>query len=143
MTEEEKIVDFATVRDLLKGAQERRRDLTYEQRAALFHAEWAASENRNGYATVLVFLCSERVFYGHSGACRGCLESCLDCTGMSGFGFGPLVFDLWVCLPGPQFPHRFCYGFGAKSEPRGGSWHRKLAGLKSPVDPCGPEVRPL
>jgi DNA-directed RNA polymerase subunit F len=40
MTEEEKIVDFATVRDLLKGAQERRRDLTYEQRAALFHAEF-------------------------------------------------------------------------------------------------------
>ena len=51
MTEEEKIVDFATVRDLLMGAQERRRDLTYEQRAALFHAEWAASDNRNGYAT--------------------------------------------------------------------------------------------
>ena len=47
MTEEEKIVDFATVRDLLMGAQERRRDLTYEQRAALFHAEWAASDNRN------------------------------------------------------------------------------------------------
>ena len=41
MTEEEKIVDFATVRDLLMGAQERRKDLTYEQRAALFHAEWA------------------------------------------------------------------------------------------------------
>ena len=51
MTEEEKIVDFATVRDLLMGAQERRRDLTYEQRAALFHAEWAASDNRNRYAT--------------------------------------------------------------------------------------------
>ena len=51
MTEEEKIVDFATVRDLLMGAQERRRDLTYEQRAALFHAEWAASDNRNGYPT--------------------------------------------------------------------------------------------
>ena len=51
MTEEEKIVDFATVRDLLMSAQERRRDLTYEQRAALFHAEWAASDNRNGYPT--------------------------------------------------------------------------------------------
>ena len=51
MTEEEKIVDFATVRDLLLGAQERRKDLTYEQRAALFHAEWAASNNRNGYPT--------------------------------------------------------------------------------------------
>ena len=51
MTEEEKIVDFATVRDLLVGAQERRRDLTYEQRAALFHAEWAASKQRNGYPT--------------------------------------------------------------------------------------------
>ena len=51
MTEEEKIVDFATVRDLLMGAQKRRKDLTYEQRAALFHAEWAASDNRNGYPT--------------------------------------------------------------------------------------------
>tara|TARA_B100000575_G_scaffold157738_1_gene125957 strand:+ start:399 stop:770 length:372 start_codon:yes stop_codon:yes gene_type:complete len=51
MTEQEKIVDFATVRDLLLGAQERRKDLTYEQRAALFHAEWAASNNRNGYPT--------------------------------------------------------------------------------------------
>ena len=51
MTEEEKIVDFATVRDLLMGAQERRRDLTYEQRSALFHSEWAASDNRDGYPT--------------------------------------------------------------------------------------------
>ena len=25
--------------------------MTYEQRAALFHAEWAASDNRNGYPT--------------------------------------------------------------------------------------------
>ena len=51
MTEEEKIVDFATVRDLLMGAQERRKDLTYEQTAALYHAEWAASKQRNGYVT--------------------------------------------------------------------------------------------
>ena len=25
----------------------------------------------------------------------------LDCTGMSGLGFGPLFFDLWICLSGP------------------------------------------
>ena len=69
MTEEEKIVDFATVRDLLLGAQERRSDLTYTQRAALFHAEWAASDNRNGYPT-------------DSGVCtiRGCYRttSCFE-----------------------------------------------------------------
>ena len=47
----EKFVDFATVRDLLYEAQDRRGQLTYEQTAALQHAEWAASENRNGYAT--------------------------------------------------------------------------------------------
>ena len=51
MPEDEKIVDFASVRNLLMGAQERRKDLTYEQRAALFHAEWAASKQRNGYET--------------------------------------------------------------------------------------------
>ena len=52
MTEEEKFVDFATVRDMLLSAQERRNALTYEQKAALQHAEWAASTNRNGYLTV-------------------------------------------------------------------------------------------
>ena len=51
MTEEEKFVDFATVRDMLEGAQERRGDLTYEQVAALQHAQWAASEGRVGYKT--------------------------------------------------------------------------------------------
>ena len=39
LTEEEKFVDFATVRDMLEGAQERRGDLTYEQVAALQHAQ--------------------------------------------------------------------------------------------------------
>ncbi len=51
MGEEENFVDFATVRDMLEGAQDRRKDLTYEQVAALQHAQWAASENRNGYKT--------------------------------------------------------------------------------------------
>jgi len=51
LTEEEKFVDFATVRDMLEGAQERRGDLTYEQVAALQHAQWAASEGRVGYKT--------------------------------------------------------------------------------------------
>jgi DNA-directed RNA polymerase subunit F len=37
---------------MLADAQERRGDLTYEQVAALQHAEWAASDNRNGYKTL-------------------------------------------------------------------------------------------
>tara|TARA_B100000029_G_scaffold259234_2_gene255907 strand:- start:459 stop:812 length:354 start_codon:yes stop_codon:yes gene_type:complete len=44
-------VDFATVRDLLLDARERRGELSYEQKVALFHAEWAASENRGGIKT--------------------------------------------------------------------------------------------
>ena len=50
MTERE-FVDFATVRDLLLDARERRGELSYEQKVALFHAEWAASENRGGIKT--------------------------------------------------------------------------------------------
>jgi DNA-directed RNA polymerase subunit F len=56
LTEKEKFVDFATVRDLLEGAQERRGDLTYEQVAALQHAQWAASEGRVGYKTEPMYL---------------------------------------------------------------------------------------
>ena len=52
MTEEERFIDFATVREMLQDAQSRRGDLTYEQVAALQHAEWASSDNRNGYKTV-------------------------------------------------------------------------------------------
>ena len=48
MSKEENFIDFATVRDMLEGAQDRRGDLTYEQVAALQHAQWAASDNRNG-----------------------------------------------------------------------------------------------
>lgn len=44
-------VDFSTVRDLLLDARERRGELSYEQKVALFHAEWAASENRGGIKT--------------------------------------------------------------------------------------------
>ena len=51
MTEEGTITDYSSVRDMLHDAQERRGFLTYEQKAALQHAEWAASDNRNGYAT--------------------------------------------------------------------------------------------
>ena len=51
MTEEERFVDFATVRTMLLEAEKRRKNLTYEQKAALQHAEWAASDIRNGYRT--------------------------------------------------------------------------------------------
>ena len=51
MTEEERFLDFATVREMLYDAQERRGSLKYEQKWALQHAEWAASEARNGVAT--------------------------------------------------------------------------------------------
>ena len=45
-------VDYATVRDALATTHERRGFLTYEQKMALQHAEWAASDNRNGIKTV-------------------------------------------------------------------------------------------
>ena len=48
---EREFVDFATVRDLLLDARERRGELSYEQKVALQHAEWAASENRCGLKT--------------------------------------------------------------------------------------------
>ncbi len=51
MAEEERFVDFATVRTLLLDAEKRRKNLTYEQKAALQHAEWAASDARNGFKT--------------------------------------------------------------------------------------------
>ena len=51
MTEEEKFLDFATVREMLYDAQERRGALKYEQKWALQHAEWAASDARNGVKT--------------------------------------------------------------------------------------------
>lgn len=48
---EENFLNYADVRDLLVDAQDRRGFLTYEQKMALQHAEWAASDNRNGYKT--------------------------------------------------------------------------------------------
>lgn len=51
MTEEERFLDFATVRDMLYDANDRRGALKYEQKWALQHAEWAASEARNGVST--------------------------------------------------------------------------------------------
>lgn len=51
MSEEDTFLDFATVRDMLLDAQDRRGQLSYEQKAALQHAEWAASDIRNGYRT--------------------------------------------------------------------------------------------
>jgi len=51
MSDEETYADFATVRDLLIDAEGRRKQLTYEQTAALQHAEWAASDARNGVPT--------------------------------------------------------------------------------------------
>ena len=44
-------VDFATVRDLLDAANERRGELSYEQMMALRHATWASSTNRGGIKT--------------------------------------------------------------------------------------------
>jgi DNA-directed RNA polymerase subunit F len=43
--------DFATVRDALLSAQDRRGFLSYEQKLALQHAEWAASDARTGIKT--------------------------------------------------------------------------------------------
>ncbi len=51
MTDKGTFTDFQSVRDMLEDAQKRRGFLTYEQKAALQHAEWAASDNRNGYKT--------------------------------------------------------------------------------------------
>ena len=51
MDEKGTFTDYASVRDMLLDAQGRRGFLTYEQKAALQHAEWAASDNRNGYKT--------------------------------------------------------------------------------------------
>ena len=51
MTEEERFLDCATVREMLYDAQERRGSLKYEQKWALQHAEWAASDARNGVPT--------------------------------------------------------------------------------------------
>ena len=66
MSKEENFIDFATVRDMLEGAQDRRGDLTYEQVAALQHAQWAASDNRNGYKTVPdVFISLKDALCGH------------------------------------------------------------------------------
>ena len=50
MTERE-YTDFASVRDALLDAQDRRGFLSYEQKSALQHAEWAASDQRCGIKT--------------------------------------------------------------------------------------------
>jgi DNA-directed RNA polymerase subunit F len=51
MSDERKYIDYATVRDALLDAQERRGELSYEQDMALNHASWAASTRRNGIET--------------------------------------------------------------------------------------------
>ena len=50
MTERE-YTGYASVRDALLDAQDRRGFLSYEQKLALQHAEWAASDQRNGHKT--------------------------------------------------------------------------------------------
>ena len=50
MTDRE-YTDYASVRDALLDAQDRRGFLSYEQKLALQHAEWAASDLRNGHKT--------------------------------------------------------------------------------------------
>jgi DNA-directed RNA polymerase subunit F len=44
-------IDYAAVRDALMDAQKRRGFLSYEQKMALQHAEWAASDARGGIKT--------------------------------------------------------------------------------------------
>ena len=51
MDDEGTFTDYSSVRDMLLDAQQRRGFLTYEQKAALQPAEWAASDTRTGYAT--------------------------------------------------------------------------------------------
>lgn len=51
MSKETNYTDFASVRDALLDAQKRRGFLSYEQKMALQHAEWAASEDRGGIKT--------------------------------------------------------------------------------------------
>ncbi len=48
---EKSYIDYASVRDALLKAQERRGELSYEQDMALNHARWAASTARNGIET--------------------------------------------------------------------------------------------
>ena len=48
---EREYTDYASVRDALLAAQDRRGFLSYEQKLALQHAEWAASDQRNGHKT--------------------------------------------------------------------------------------------
>ena len=48
---DKEFVDYASVRDALSDTLERRGFLTYKQKTALQHAEWAASDNRNGIRT--------------------------------------------------------------------------------------------
>tara|TARA_B100000214_G_scaffold30268_1_gene19606 strand:- start:93 stop:461 length:369 start_codon:yes stop_codon:yes gene_type:complete len=52
VSKDEEFIDYARVRDFLIDARERRGfPLSFEQKMALQHAEWAASEGRNGYIT--------------------------------------------------------------------------------------------
>ena len=44
-------VDYATARDTLLEASKRRGHLSYEQKMALQHSEWAASDDRVGFKT--------------------------------------------------------------------------------------------
>jgi DNA-directed RNA polymerase subunit F len=48
---EREYTDYASVRDALLDAQDRRGFLSYEQKLALQHAEWAASDARSGIKT--------------------------------------------------------------------------------------------
>ena len=58
MTERE-FVDFATVRDKLLEAIERRGEISYEQTMALQHAEWKASASAVSYTHLtLPTICS-------------------------------------------------------------------------------------
>ena len=51
MTDKSKYIDYATVRNALENARERRGELSYEQEMALNHAMWAASTMRASVET--------------------------------------------------------------------------------------------
>lgn len=51
MADELDPIDYAAVRDTLMEANKRRGHLSYEQKMALQHAEWAASDVRVGFKT--------------------------------------------------------------------------------------------
>ena len=69
------------------------------------------------------------VFWAHLGACRGCLGSCLDCTGMSGFHVH--------YFPKHNRNIRHCAPQSSKNTRFGRPWGAYLGiSVATVVDPC-------